>query len=274
MEQWTTIINKSELIDEIRKAPDDRFSFMQAVQEVLFTGPVPTHSIADRFGLESQIISAKYTFGRAFIDNDYTTSIIKHELTRSLTTKFEDICDEIDLAFKDLVPQPEKEGGELIIYLSPTPAIGILIVARLGGRPRFKYVTRCRVPSKQPNFRWSSPLYVIHGSERFMNTDGHWRTQVETRTGSSSTSSTRSTSPINRDFSGGCQTSCVRQYFAGLHSAFEYANRFCRFFGYYMLMTDQKVRRAMEITTPILEERFRMYDETGGDWTDKPVCPM
>ena len=34
MEQWTTIINKPELIEEIRKAPDDRFSFIAAVQEV------------------------------------------------------------------------------------------------------------------------------------------------------------------------------------------------------------------------------------------------
>ena len=34
MERWTTIVNKQELIEEIRKAPDNKFSFSEAVVEV------------------------------------------------------------------------------------------------------------------------------------------------------------------------------------------------------------------------------------------------
>lgn len=36
MEQWTTIINKIELVDEIRMAPDQRLSFLKAADEVRF----------------------------------------------------------------------------------------------------------------------------------------------------------------------------------------------------------------------------------------------
>ena len=32
--QWTTIVNKTELIEEIRTAPEDRFSLMKAVDQV------------------------------------------------------------------------------------------------------------------------------------------------------------------------------------------------------------------------------------------------
>ena len=45
-------------------------------------------------------------------DTDYHPNIVRNQLTRSMTTTFEDICDEIARAFSDLVPLPEKEGGE------------------------------------------------------------------------------------------------------------------------------------------------------------------
>ena len=38
MGRWTTVVNKPELIEEIRKAPDDKVSFDLATKEVcLFT---------------------------------------------------------------------------------------------------------------------------------------------------------------------------------------------------------------------------------------------
>lgn len=38
-----------------------------------------------------------------------------------------------------------------------------------------------------------------------------------------------------------------------------------------MLMTDGLLKRGMELLRPTLEDRMRMYDETGGDWSEKPV---
>ena len=57
-------------------------------------------------------MSAKYTFGQSLTDeNQYHNNIVRNQLTRSLTTKFEDVCDEIALAMSELIPRPVKEGG-------------------------------------------------------------------------------------------------------------------------------------------------------------------
>ena len=60
------------------------------------------------------MFNAKYTFGEQMARDHYHANIIQTQLTRSLTTKFADVCEEIDLAFRDQIPKPDKEGGELI----------------------------------------------------------------------------------------------------------------------------------------------------------------
>ena len=47
------------------------------------------------------------------LDDHYHIYVIQNQLTRSLPTKFADVCEEIDLAFKEHIPKPEREGGEL-----------------------------------------------------------------------------------------------------------------------------------------------------------------
>ena len=34
MERWTTVVNKPDLVEELRKAPDDKLSFRLAIKEV------------------------------------------------------------------------------------------------------------------------------------------------------------------------------------------------------------------------------------------------
>ncbi|KAI5118676.1 hypothetical protein M0805_003613 [Coniferiporia weirii] len=82
LERWTVIINKSELVEEIRKAPDDKISFTQAIGE---------------------LIAAPWTVGSHTIENHYHLEIIRSQLTRCLTSRFSDVSDEIAHAFEDLV---------------------------------------------------------------------------------------------------------------------------------------------------------------------------
>ena len=59
-------------------------------------------------------MTAKYTFGQTLLgENSYRNEIVRNQLTRSMTTTFEDICDEIALAVNDVIPQPQKDGGML-----------------------------------------------------------------------------------------------------------------------------------------------------------------
>ncbi|PAV19648.1 cytochrome P450 [Pyrrhoderma noxium] len=82
IERWLVVINKPELIEEIRKAPDDVFSFLEASKE---------------------LIAGKWTLGPSTFNNAYHLPIVRNQLTRSLTSRLEDITDEIECSFNDLI---------------------------------------------------------------------------------------------------------------------------------------------------------------------------
>ncbi|EJD07459.1 cytochrome P450 [Fomitiporia mediterranea MF3/22] len=84
MNRYTVIINKRELIEEIRKAPDNKASFAEA--------------IIDDFAF-------RWTFGLKVARNRYHVTIVRNQLTRSLGLLFDDVYDEIIQAFNDLIPK-------------------------------------------------------------------------------------------------------------------------------------------------------------------------
>ena len=59
-------------------------------------------------------------FGRYIEEDDYHVNIVRNQLTRSLTSNFEEVCDEIGLAFQDNIPQPAKAGGTGICSQEPS----------------------------------------------------------------------------------------------------------------------------------------------------------
>ena len=51
-----------------------------------------------------------------------------------------------------------------------------------------------------------------------------------------------------------------------------YSNHFGSIVGNLFSTSRSITRRAIKHLGPVIEERMRLYDETGGDWPDKPVC--
>ncbi|KIJ41481.1 hypothetical protein M422DRAFT_255386 [Sphaerobolus stellatus SS14] len=82
---WNIIVSGKQYIDDLRKAPDDQLSFIDALEKTMLMS---------------------YFLGSANGDH-YTTDIIKHQLARNLPNLFGDIREEILLAFEDKIPPTE-----------------------------------------------------------------------------------------------------------------------------------------------------------------------
>ncbi|KAG6816479.1 hypothetical protein H0H93_008055, partial [Arthromyces matolae] len=84
--KWTVIISGRQLVDELRKAPDDVISFTEAAADSVQT---------------------VYTMGPEVHLDQYHVDVVKSSLTRSLVERFPDVQDEIGAAFTEYLPPTE-----------------------------------------------------------------------------------------------------------------------------------------------------------------------
>ncbi|EJD07460.1 cytochrome P450, partial [Fomitiporia mediterranea MF3/22] len=191
MNRYTVITNNRDNIEEIRKAPDDKASFDEAIFEDFKT---------------------RWTFGEKLATHRYHVAIVRNQLTRSLSLLFDDVRDEIMQAFNDLIPM--KQDGWVAV-----PALDTVrkIVCRASNRI-FVGTPLCEdqdYTELSVNFTVNimKTVYMLYSMPALLH-------------------------PI------------VATYFSP---------------------TARSVRQAMKLLRPILEERFRMYDENGDNWSGKPV---
>ncbi|EEB88457.1 hypothetical protein MPER_13699, partial [Moniliophthora perniciosa FA553] len=71
------------LIDEMRKAPDDVLSFQEALQDSL---------------------QIEYTLGKSMHRDPYQVAVVRGALTRNIGVKFMEVQDEIVASFNELIP--------------------------------------------------------------------------------------------------------------------------------------------------------------------------
>ncbi|KAF8503961.1 cytochrome P450, partial [Gautieria morchelliformis] len=84
--RWQIVVSGPQFIDELRRAPDDILSFPGATEETL---------------------AISWTFGANLRADPYHLSIVKSQLTRNLGNLFPDLQEEIQLAFRDIIPPTE-----------------------------------------------------------------------------------------------------------------------------------------------------------------------
>ncbi|KAI9571037.1 cytochrome P450 [Boletus coccyginus] len=80
--RWIVVLGSRQHIDELRKAPDDVLSFLDAA---------------------SDSIQMKYTMGPELLQNMYHVEIIRSHLTRSLSSLYSEIRDEVSVAFDEVL---------------------------------------------------------------------------------------------------------------------------------------------------------------------------
>ncbi|EJD07678.1 cytochrome P450 [Fomitiporia mediterranea MF3/22] len=89
---YTVVIQRPDIIEQVRRAPDDKMSFEEANAEE-FPKTFALHLV----------------FGGPPGNVPVVTHVVQNRLTRALATVFDDVLDEISVAFRDNVPATTKD---------------------------------------------------------------------------------------------------------------------------------------------------------------------
>ena len=90
---WLIVVTDPQLVEQVRSAPDSTLLFERAIQKTL---------------------QADHLLGPEANEFPYHKDVIRNTLTRNLSARFEDIRDEIEVAFKEEVCA---EGGVSLLLL-------------------------------------------------------------------------------------------------------------------------------------------------------------
>ncbi|KAK7688640.1 hypothetical protein QCA50_008178 [Cerrena zonata] len=83
LNHWLVVISGSKLIDEVRKLPEDQASLSHALDEFL---------------------QLHHSFGNGVLSEPLHIEVVRDQLTRHISTFFDDFRDEITMSFNDLIP--------------------------------------------------------------------------------------------------------------------------------------------------------------------------
>ncbi|KAF9229083.1 cytochrome P450 [Gyrodon lividus] len=95
MDRWMVVMSGPQLVEELRKIPDDKLSFDHAMQDLL---------------------QVKYTFGLEAQTNPYHVTVIQGQLKRNLGNLFPDAHLEICQSFDEIIPPKETDWVSVPVY--------------------------------------------------------------------------------------------------------------------------------------------------------------
>lgn len=101
MARWQIVVTGPQLVDEVRKAPDEIMSFQEAVYEVC---TAELNQVCTVLMHASQTFQTQNTMGPRFASQGVQIDVIRNQLTRNLGTIFADVQDELQLSFKEIIP--------------------------------------------------------------------------------------------------------------------------------------------------------------------------
>lgn len=124
---WLVIATSPQLIEEIRRAPDDTLLFEKAVQQILQTD---------------------YTVGSDTVTDPYHIDVVRNALTRNLNVRFADVWDEIQIAFKEEIGAGDGKRSRWVAASCDTE-----LLPSMEGDPCYPDDSTDRQSRKQPTLR-------------------------------------------------------------------------------------------------------------------------
>ena len=97
---WMVILSNRKHIEELRRAPDDELSFMEAASNV---SNCPILLELDRTGCHRQILNSRYMLGDEVHDTPYHVAVVRSQLTRNIGKMYPEIRDEVVTAFDEVL---------------------------------------------------------------------------------------------------------------------------------------------------------------------------
>ena len=93
--QWMIVGASPQLIDDIRRAPEDQLSLKDATAEMFHTDILLGHELHD---------------------DDFHVEVIKTYFAKNLALQFNDVVDEMKVVFEEFVPTQGEEWSTLVAY--------------------------------------------------------------------------------------------------------------------------------------------------------------
>jgi hypothetical protein len=97
---WMVILSNRKHIEELRRAPDDELSFMEAASNV---SNCPILLELDRTKCHRQILNSRYMLGDEVHDTPYHVAVVRSQLTRNIGKMYPEIRDEVVTAFDEVL---------------------------------------------------------------------------------------------------------------------------------------------------------------------------
>jgi hypothetical protein len=97
------VVSGPELIDDVRKAPDNVLSIREPINDVR----KPNIMLSSYSRELCQLVQLDYTLDLLNKDDFYHVDIIRSKLTRNITATFKDVREEFIHALGDLIPTGE-----------------------------------------------------------------------------------------------------------------------------------------------------------------------
>lgn len=162
VDRWLVVVSGPELIEEVRKLPDDKASFMEAIHEVYIMIDIPlirTHCVCSLHSF--QFFQFGYSLGDEIATDPIHADVVRGPLTRHIAVEFAEIHDEIRSSFSDLIPVSSSNGKCLKRFLS---AISDSADFRLGCYRCTSSDTAGCCTRQQPCFCRVAYVYVLPNS--------------------------------------------------------------------------------------------------------------
>ena len=100
LRKWLVVASSPELIEDVRKAPEDALSLSAYTAEV---SKFPR--LLDKYSHQFfQFLQSKYTLDVLESDNHYHNDVIKSKLTRKIGDIFKDVHDELVTSLGTAIP--------------------------------------------------------------------------------------------------------------------------------------------------------------------------
>ena len=152
---WMIILSDRKHIEELRRAPDDELSFMEAFIDV---SNYPVLLELTRIECSRKQFNSRYTMGDEVHDIPYHIAVVRSQLTRNIGKMYPEIRDEVVTAFDEVLDL--RGHGEVSSFATVFLAL-IWGTLRVEGCVSIRCHPKGRLQDKQQTVRRSPTVYVF-----------------------------------------------------------------------------------------------------------------
>ena len=130
LSRWIVVVGTPKHVEELRRAPDDTLSPMEATSDV---GNYFLPVRLNRTERHQQTLQVKYTMGPEICYNPYHVQVVRSRLTRNIGVLYPELRSEMRMAFDDVLDLKDNGKYLVLIYVCYSSMPGITRMEEYAG---------------------------------------------------------------------------------------------------------------------------------------------